>query len=79
MPGPEPYHQATYFTSGYARSNATQVSAITTNTSTLPSGPTEPPVIQCEPWNEERIKCPVTIPPLSGTEYRKLSPQSHAA
>ena len=39
-----------------------------TNTSTLPSGPTEPPVSQAGPWNEDFSKCPGTVEPLSGTE-----------
>ena len=38
-----------YFTSGKSRSNKTQRTAITANTSTLPSGPTVPPVSQREP------------------------------
>ncbi len=34
---------------GYRTAKAANSSAITTNTQTLPSGPTAPPVIQCEP------------------------------
>src|SRR5208337_1517808 len=64
---------------GYMRLNTTHINAITTSTSALPSGPTEPPVSQREPWNDEFSRWPGTIVPLSGTEYRKLSPQSQDA
>src|ERR1700721_501961 len=38
---------------GYIRSNAIHSAAITTKHSTLPSGPTDPPVNHRGPWNDE--------------------------
>ena len=58
------------FTSRYLRANATHNPTITTKHNTLPSGPTLPPLSQSGPANEGRIKCPGSIVPLSGTEYR---------
>ena len=57
-------------TSGYSRSKSTHIAAITAKTTRLPSGPTEPPVSQSGPWNDEFSRCPGSMPPLSGTEYR---------
>jgi hypothetical protein len=38
---------------GYIRSNAIHTAAITTKHSTLPSGPTDPPVNHTGPWKDE--------------------------
>ena len=38
---------------GYIRSNAIHIVAITTKHSTLPSGPTDPPVNHTGPWKDE--------------------------
>src|SRR2546423_1357636 len=50
------------------------------NASKLPSGPTSPPVSHVRPEAMVAFeRWPSKIPPLSGTEYKKLSPKSKAA
>src|SRR5579863_7901051 len=55
-------------TAGYVLANAIQTSAMTTKQSTLPSGPTDPPLSQGAPRRDELSKCPGATMPLSGTE-----------
>src|SRR5437868_5853344 len=45
----------------------------------LPSGPALPPVSQADPDKVALDRCPGKTTPLSGTEYKKVSPKSKLA
>src|SRR6201984_3941814 len=46
---------------------------------TLASGPVAPPVSHHGPASVASERCPGKIPPLSGTEYKNVSPKSKLA